>query len=460
MIYHPSLFRPYDVRGTYPDQMNESVAYAAGQAFVHCLKASRVAVGRDVRLSGPSLQAAVIKGITDAGATALDLGIISTEMLYFASGALTCDGGITVTASHNPAQWNGLKVVGKGGIPLLKEGDLGKIYSFIQSGKILTASSKGSVEKVDLLSLYSDYLEQYTPKISGAPLKIVANANFGANGKVVDRVVKNLPVEIIRLNWQEDGSFPKGTPDPLLPRNRIEIEKTILKEGADFGVAWDADADRCFFYDNQGRFFHGYYITAFLIDHFLRVEPGASVVVERRLTWANTDAITKGKGNTVWSKTGHGYIKKQMRAYQAIFGGEVSGHYYYRDFYSCDNGLITFLTIVGIFAQHIANGGTVSDLLEKYVRQYPISPEELNYTTDRAREILEKVELAFPGAKVDREDGISLEFADWRCNLRMSSNEPLLRANIEAKTPVILKEKQTNLMQFLAAEGAVLRDDT
>ena len=352
MIFDQSIFRSYDMRGVYPTAMNEDVAYATGQAFVKVMKAKTVAVGQDVRASGQSLKASLIRGITDAGANVIDVGVISTEMLYFASATLDCDGGMSVTASHNPAQWNGTKFIGKGGIPLTRDGQLGEIYAAVNSHEAVSEFEKGTVVTRDLLADYAEYLQRYV--VAGLPqLKVVANVNFGANGKAVDAATGTLPLELVRLNWNEDGTFPKGTPDPLLPKNRKELSERVVSENANFGVAWDADADRCFFYDEKGRPFPGYYINALLTKHFLNLEPGATVILDPRQFWAILDAIGDN-GKAVLSKVGHAYIKQAMREHGAIFGGEVSGHFYFRDFWRCDNGLITFLTVMGIFGQEIA----------------------------------------------------------------------------------------------------------
>jgi phosphomannomutase len=458
MIYDPSIFRAYDVRGTYPNQMNEKVAYAAGQAFVQVMDAKRVAVGRDVRATGPSLQQAMIQGVTDAGATAIDIGVISTEMLYFAAGTLDCDGGMSITASHNPAQWNGFKSVGKGGVPLLKEGKLGEIYDFIQSNRKLEQFEKGSVEQIDLLPLYTEYLKKYQPTDVPA-LKVVGNVNFGANGKVVDAATKDLPLTWVRLNWEEDGTFPKGAPDPMLSKNRQEISERIVAEGADFGAAWDADADRCFFYDEKGRFFHGYYITALLIKYFLQKSPGENVLAERRLVWASSDAIKEHGGHEFYTRPGHSYIKKDMREHNAIFAGEITGHYYYRDFFYCDNGIISFLAVLGIFAEQIKKGGKVSELLDYYMENYPCLIDDLNYTTDKGKEIMEMLTEKYSEGTADTREGLAIEFPNWRFMLRASATEPILRLNLEAKNRDELETRKTELMNFLEEQGAALRND-
>ncbi|MBU6389226.1 phosphomannomutase/phosphoglucomutase [Patescibacteria group bacterium] len=457
-IYDPSIFRAYDMRGVYPTQMNEKVAYAAGQGFVSVTGAKKVVVGRDVRSSGESMVESMIRGITEAGADVIEVGVISTEMLYFAAGRLECDGGLSITASHNPPQWNGIKCIGKGAIPLTKEGDLGKIYEFIQSNRKIEQFEKGHVEHIDLLPMYAQYLQKFVPE-NVLQLKLVANTNFGANGKVVDAATASLPLEIIRLNWQEDGTFPKGTPDPLLPKNRTEISQRIAAEQASFGAAWDADADRCFFYDEKGRFFHGYYITALLIKAFLEKEPGTPVISERRLVWANQDAAKAGGSELIFSRTGHGYIKKAMRDHQAIFAGEMSGHYYYRDFFFCDNGLITFLTVLNVFSREISAGRKVSDLLNYYLQKYPTMQNEANFISTEADRILEEASTRYADATQDKADGLSAAYPDWRFNLRKSDNEPLLRLNIEARTPDELDKRVAELKEFMTEQGATLRND-
>ena len=352
-----------------------------------------------------------------------------------------------------------LQVRRQSGLPLTREDKLGEIYEQIKKEEKFTSETPGTLETIDLCDAYAEYLGKFVPQ-SLPKLKIVGNVNFGANGRFVDAALaKHLPdVEMVRLNWNPDGTFPKGTPDPLLPSNRIEIEARIQSEKADFGVAWDADADRCFFYDEKGRAIPGYYINAMLITHFLSVEPGASFVIEPRQIWATEAAAEQGGGKTVVSRTGHGFIKAVMRSSGAIFGGENSGHFYYRDFWKCDNGIITFLTVLGIFGKKIAEGGKVSEILDAYRVAFPAS-EEINFITDRAKEIIDGLQTRHPEATVTTIDGVSLETPTWRCNLRMSQNEPVLRLNVEAKTPTGLTEREADLVGYIESFGAKIRDD-
>jgi phosphomannomutase len=453
-----SIFRAYDMRGVYPTDLNEEVAYAAGQAFVRVMNAKKVVVARDVRPSGVSLSEALVRGITEAGADAIEIGVVSTEMLYFASATLECDGGMSITASHNPKEWNGIKFIGKDAQPLMKTEKLGEIYEAIKQGNFSIAEQKGTSTKQDLTTSYIQYLHRFAP--TNIPhLKIVANVNFGANGQYVDAATEGWPIEMVRLNWEQDGTFPKGTPDPSLPKNRDELSARIASEQADFGVAWDADADRCFFMDDKGRFFHGYYITAMLARHFLEHDRGGSVVIDRRLAWASQEAASENGGKAVYSRTGHGFVKRAMRDNNAIFGGESSGHFYYRDYFYCDSGLITFLSVFDIFAKSITNGRKVSDLLNEYMEKYPITPAEMNYITPQAKEIIEAAAQKYSDAAQDRADGITIEYSDWRFNLRMSDNEPVMRLNAEAKSQTVLTPKLDELTKFIESFGATLRND-
>lgn len=458
-IFDQSIFRAYDIRGTYPNQLNEDVAYAAGQAFVHIMGAKTVVVGRDVRSTGPNLEEALIRGVTDAGANAIKIGIISTEMLYYACATMECDGGMSITASHNPPQWNGIKLIGQHAVPITRNDKLVEIFDFINSGQKLSQFEKGSVTERDLLDEYTQYLrENFGPK-DLPQLKIVANTNFGANGKIIDKVINGWPIELVRLNWNEDGSFPKGTPDPLLPHNSEETEQRVQAEHAHFGAAWDADADRVFFYDETGRDFHSYYINAMLAEYFLKKHPGATIINERRLQWASQDVVKELGGKLVYCRPGHGYIKAAMRENDAIYGGETSGHYYFKDFFSCDNGMVAFLTVLGIFAEQIKKGGTVGELLDPYIGHYPIIQHEQNFIAERGQEIIKAVIEKYDDGEEHNDGGFSVDFPTWHFSLRLSDNEPVMRLNLEARTYDELEERKTELMTLITSFGAELRND-
>jgi len=265
---------------------------------------------------------------------------------------------------------------------------------------------------------------------------------------------------MVRLNWNEDGTFPKGTPDPFLPKNRKEIAELIVQEQADMGAAWDADADRAFFFDEKGRLFPGYYINALLIEHFLKKDPNQTVIIEPRLTWATKDIATKLGGNVALAKVGHTYIKNAMRDNDGVFGGESSGHFYYKDFYYCDNGAITFLLITGIFTEYMSQGKKVSELLDTFMHNFPANLDEHNFITDKAKEIVEQTEIKYDDALIEKIDGLSVEYPDWRFNMRTSNTEPVLRVNIEAKTPELLEAKRSELLSFVETFGATLRNDS
>jgi phosphomannomutase len=459
MMHDQSIFRAYDMRGLYPSQMNESIAYAAGQGFVQVLGAKKVVVGRDVRPSGAALEEAMIRGITDAGANVIRVGVISTDMLYFAAATLECDGGMSLTASHNPAGWNGIKYIAKGARPITKEGELGQIYDFINSGQKLSQFEKGSVEDYDLATHFVEAMRKHIPADLPA-IKMVLNPNFGALGTILERTFADTPIELVMLNGNQDGSFPKGTPDPLLPANRAETSALMQSSGAQIGFSFDADADRCFCFDEQGRFFHGYHLTALMAEHFLGQEPTATIVAERRLVWAVREAVAAHpEAKLVYSKTGHGYFKGSMREHNAIFGGEMSGHFYYRDFFGCDSGILTCLTVLAKAATELAAGRTIGQLHDSYLAKYPIWPQELNCVVPEPAKVLEEARVRYADAEQTEQDGLTVEYPTWYASLRMSSNEPVLRMNVEAKTETEVAERRTELLSLVESLGGTLRND-
>ncbi|MGE5297848.1 MAG: phosphomannomutase/phosphoglucomutase [Acidobacteriaceae bacterium] len=432
----PTIFKAYDIRGIYPEQINEEAVYAIAQAFAKFLGPKTVALGRDVRLSGPSLWEAAKNGLIDHGVNVIDIGVISTDMYYFAVANYGFDAGITISASHNPKEYNGMKMVRKGALPISGDTGIKEIMETVLSGYKFKAETKGTVEKKDIVD---DYLKKCLSFVDAAklkPFKVVANGMFGPVLKNVMRM--GLPITIIPLNEVPDGNFPKGQPDPAQEANRKETEELIKKEHPDFGVAWDADADRFFLFDENGRFIPGYYLTAFFGRYFASKVPGAKVIYDPRAVWATVDLVREAGGKPLISKAGHSFIKERMRKEDAVFAGEMSGHFYFRDFYYADNGLIPFLLLLEIFSQ---SDQKVSQIFDPFFEKYPMSGE-INIkieSPDQVNIVLAKLETEFPGARIEKIDGLSLEFPDWRANVRGSNTEPLLRINLEAKTPELVR---------------------
>ena len=456
--FDPSIFRHYDIRGLYPSQYNQEIAYLAGQAFVQVRGAKRIVAGRDVRTMAPSVQEAAIQGALDAGADVIQLGVISTEMLYFAAATLDCDGGLSVTASHNGREWIGTKFIGKGAVPLTFDLGLKELYTYINTHEPFKADHPGSLTEHNILADYLQYLKQFNP----SPLpsaKIVANVNFGANGKIIDGALADWPVNLVRLNWEENGEFPKGKPDPSLPANRKEIAEAIVAAQADFGVAFDADADRCFLYDEKGRYFHAYYLACLLMEQYLKQEPGATVIGLNSLNRAHKAITQELGGKLVISTTGNVNVKHALRENQAVFGAETSGHFYFRDFFYNDNGMVLFMTAAQIFSHKLQTGQKVSALLDHYLELYPAMQSERNYVSEQASEVIAKVQAHYADAIQNQEDGATIDYPTWHCNLRGSNTEPIIRMNIEAATELELEQRIKELDQLVSQLGAQLRDD-
>lgn len=445
-----SIFKAYDIRGIYPDSINEEIAYAIGQGYAKVIALEgKVVLGHDVRLQSENLKNHMIEGLTDAGVDVVDVGLISTEMIYFATGNYGYAGGIQVTASHNPSEWHGAKMVKAGAEPISSESGLVEIKEFVKSGKKIKAEKKGNIEKKEILDDFCRYVLSWINRSSVKPLKVAVNPNFGFEGKVLDRVKElgNLPLEIIPLNYEPDGTFPKGRPDPFIPENRVETVELVKESKADFGVAFDADADRVFFCTGDGIFLEPYYTNTLLIKRMLEKHPGSKIIYDPRNTWALVDAIESNGGEAVMERVGHSFIKARMRAENAVFSGESSGHTYYRDFWFADTGIIPLMQMLEILS---LESKTMDDLLAETFAKYPISGEH-NFTTANAKMILAKAEENYTGAKIEKIDGLSCEFPDWRFNLRTSNTEPLLRLNMEAKSKDILDQKFEELTGFISS---------
>lgn len=443
-----TCFKAYDIRGRVPDQLNSDIAYRIGRAFADYLQARKVVVGHDIRLSSPELTDAVVRGINDAGADVLHIGECGTEEVYFATFDQQVDGGICVTASHNPIDYNGMKLVREGSRPISGDTGLLDIKQMVEAGNFASPEKTGSVQRIDNRSRYVQHLLTYVDVKSLKPLKIVVNAGNGGAGAVIDALEPHLPFEFIKVHHEADGTFPNGIPNPLLPENRSPSIEAVKKHGADFGVGWDGDFDRCFFFDEHGNFIEGYYLVGLLAEAFLIKHPGSRIVHDPRLIW-NTQAICEQfGGEAVQSKTGHAFIKERMRKEDAIYGGEMSAHHYFRDFAYCDSGMIPWLLVSELIS---IKGKGLSTLVSECIAAFPCSGE-INRTIAEPDEALQKAEEHYgPNAvSVEHVDGLSVAFEEWRFNLRKSNTEPVVRLNVESRGNIpLMEEKRDELIRFL-----------
>lgn len=436
-----TCFKAYDVRGRIPDQLNEDIAYRIGRAYADYLKPGTVVVGEDIRLSSPGLRAALVSGLTDSGVNVKELGLCGTEAVYFATDHFGYDGGIMVTASHNPMDYNGLKFVREGSRPISGDTGLEDIRALAEENEFDTVESKGSVETIEWKAAYIDNLLGYINADGLKPLKVVVNAGNGGAGQMVDLLEKHLPFEFIKINHEADGSFPNGIPNPILPENRAATADAVVKEQADVGIAWDGDYDRCFLFDETGRFIEGYYIVGLLAEAFLVKNPGSKIVYDPRMIWNTIDIVEGAKGIPVQSKSGHSFIKDKMRAEDAIYGGEMSAHHYFRDFAYCDSGMIPWLLATELMSH---SGIPLSKMLDERIAAFP-SSGEINFTVADTDQAIKAIEEKYLGnaKSVDRTDGLSLEYDNWRFNLRASNTEPVIRLNVESRADQALLEKET-----------------
>lgn len=441
------IFKAYDIRGTYPDEVNEESFKRIAQAYAEYLKPKTVAVGRDVRSHSPQLQKAVIEGLTEMGVDVVDTGMGPTELLYFAVGSLNLDGGIQVSASHNPAEYNGLKMVKSGVEAISGDTGLREIQALALGDQVFTSETKGTVKTEDLAYAYIDYIAKLIDLSALKNCTIVANNNFGASGSLAKKVLERIgaPVELVELNFVPDGTFPKGRPDPLIPENRAETSALVRQHEANLGVAWDADGDRCYVADENGEFIEGCHMTALLAGHLLKKNNGGKVIYDPRNIWAAEHMIKANGGIPILSKTGHAFIKNRMKNEGALFAGEMSGHYYYRDFFNADNGLVTFLYFLEIWATY---GQKVSELVEPLRSQFHVSGE-INFRVKDVEAAIADVKKEFPNGKEDQTDGLSLAFDDWRFNLRSSNTEPLLRLNVEALSEAACMTQTNRITEIL-----------
>ena len=445
-----TCFKAYDIRGKLGSELDESIACRIGRAYGEYLKPRRVVVGCDIRLTSESLKQAVAQGLMDAGVDVIDIGLAGSEEVYFSAFHLDVDGGIEITASHNPMDYNGMKLVARGAVPISGDTGLRDIQPLAEENDFPAVTERGKLSRQSVLDAYVDHLLGFVDMARLKPLKLVVNAGNGAAGHVIDAIEQQfinckVPVEFIKIHHEADGTFPNGIPNPLLPENRSATAEAVVEHKADMGIAWDGDFDRCFLFDETGKFVEGYYIVGLLAEAFLKKHPGEKIIHDPRLTWNTIDIVNQNGGTPIQSKTGHAFIKERMREENAIYGGEMSAHHYFRDFAYCDSGMIPWLLVAELLSTSNpspsgrgagvrGNAYPLSALVGERIAAFPCSGE-INYRVADTTEAMRKVEAHFSAENpvIDRTDGISLEFDQWRLNLRASNTEPLLRLNVESR---------------------------
>jgi len=434
-------FKAYDIRGQIPNELNADIAYRIGNATAEFLDAETVVLGRDMRLSSAEFADAVAKGLTEAGMDVLDIGLCGTEMVYFATAFLNANGGVMVTASHNPADYNGLKLVREDAKPISADTGLKDIRKIAEADRRRVTDTPGKVYRPDLFNDYIQHLLGYIDVDLLKPLKIIANAGNGTAGIAIDGLEKLLPFELVKIHNEPDGTFPNGIPNPMLLENQSMTADAVIKHKADMGIAWDGDFDRCFLFDENGGFIEGYYIVGLLAKRLLAHNPGGKVVHDPRLTWNTLDIVEAAGGVAVQSKSGHSFIKEKMRAEDAIYGGEMSAHHYFRDFSYADSGMIPWLLVAELMS---VTGKSLSELVGDRIEKYPASGE-INRQVSDAGATLQKLhdKYAADALHVDDIDGYCFEFPDWRFNIRMSNTEPVVRLNVESRGDQALMEVKT-----------------
>ena len=445
----PACFKAYDVRGRIPDELNEDLAFNIGRAYPKVVKgAKKVVVGRDIRPSSEAIVAALTEGLRSAGVDVLDVGLCGTETIYFATSYLNADGGVMVTASHNPSDYNGMKFVREQSKPISSETGLMDIGALAAKGPGEPAETTGSLEQVDIRDAYVEKLLSFVDLDTLKPLKIVSDPGHGCAGPVIDLLEKHLPFEFVKIHHNPDGSFPAGIPNPLLPENRAATANAVRESGADLGIAWDGDFDRCFFFDENGDFIEGYYLVGLLAKQLLADFPGGKAIYDPRLTWNTIEMVEEAGGVALQHRSGHAFIKERMRREDAVYGGEMSAHHYFRDFSYCDSGMIPWLLVVRALSE---TGMKLSDMVRDRQRRFPCSGE-INSTVADAGETIARIKSHF-GAEaldIDETDGVSLRFTDWRFNLRASNTEPVIRLNVESRgNEALLKEKTEAVLALI-----------
>jgi phosphomannomutase len=449
MAVNPGIFKAYDVRGVYPDEINEDIAYQIGRAFVSYLQAGRIAVSHDMRLSSPTLAASFIDGARDQGSDVVNYGLMGTDMLYFAVARDGHDGGAQITASHNPKQYNGAKLVRREAFPLSGDAGISDIRDMLLTNSLPPkAGERGQISQSDALDDYVNHVMSFIDPGTVKPFNVVLDAGNGIGGLVAPPLFERVPCRTTRLCFEIDGTFPNHEANPLIEENRRDITEAVLREKADIGIAWDGDADRCFFIDGDGEFIAGDFITALLAEAFLMRSPGAKIVYDVRASYAVKDTVARYGGTALINRVGHAFFKKRMREENAIFGGEVTGHYYFRENFYADNGFIPALLILELMSK---KGQTLAELLAPLRAKYFISGE-INTKLPHMRFVRDKIdglELQYADGHITKMDGISVEYPDWHFNVRPSNTEPLLRLNLEATTPGEMERRRDEVVAFL-----------
>lgn len=436
-----SCFKSYDVRGKVPEELNEDIAFRIGRAYAQHLQPKAVAVGYDIRLTSPQLCNALAEGLIASGVDVVNIGQCGTEEIYFAAFNEKVDGGICVTASHNPKDYNGMKFVGKDARPISNSNGLLEIKALAEQNRFEGSEEQGSLTVKSLADTYQKHLLGYVDKPSLAPLKIVVNAGNGGAGSIVDLLAPHLPFEFIKLNHTPDGNFPNGVPNPLLVENRVATQQAVKAHKADLGIAWDGDFDRCFFFDENGDFIEGYYLVGLLAQTLLKTKPGAPIIYDPRLYWNTVEMVEQAGGKPVMSKTGHAFIKQAMREANAIYGGEMSAHHYFSSFAYCDNGTIPWLLICQLISD---SNKQLSQLVQERMQRFPCSGE-INLKVANAKAVLERLQQYYQAdaVLVEHIDGLGMEMPNWRFNVRSSNTEPLLRVNVESRGDTELMQAKT-----------------
>jgi len=449
-VLDSKVFKAYDVRGIYPDELDEDGAYAIGRAYVEQFEPRRIAVGRDMRLSAPAMASAAIEGAADAGADVVDIGMVGTEMLYCAVGELGLEGGIAVTASHNPKEYTGMKIVRRGALPVGGDSGLFDVRDRALAG-FGEGGQRGTVSEGDVWPSYVERVLSLVDVTAIKPLRVVIDGANGMAGAMLPPVLARLPIDPVTCFFEPDGSFPNHEPNPLLPENREFIVAKTLEEGADFGVAFDGDADRCFFVDDTGEFVPGDFATALFAESVLAKEPGGNVIYDVRASWAVPETVERAGGTPLVNRVGHAFIKHRMRKEDAVFAGEVSGHYYFRDFFQADTGVVPFLIMLELVSRA---GKPLSEILRPYRDRYFITGEINSTVADVPVKLQELKERFGPEGRVSHLDGVSVEADDWHFNVRPSNTEPLLRLNLEARSQELMEAKRDEVLAVISGTGA------